>query len=95
MWLRSAKGGILVSGLIFGLAHVPGLWLRGASSLEGLSPNAGIGAMLAIAIANLSVVGIFIVIIWYYTKNLWLVMIIHALVDLLPNFAEFVRLFNI
>jgi len=95
VWLRSARGGILVGGLIFGLAHVPGLWLRGASSLEGLSPDAGIGAILAVAVVNLSIAGIFIGVIWHYTKNLWLVMIIHALVDLLPNFGEFVSIFHI
>jgi membrane protease YdiL (CAAX protease family) len=95
VWLRSPRAAILVSGLIFGLAHVPGLWLRGASSLEGLSPDAGIDAILAVAIVNLSIAGIFMGIIWHYTRNLWLIMFIHALVDLLPNFGEFVKLFNL
>ena len=92
---KSATAGIIVSGLIFGLAHVPGFLLRGASSLEGLNDSAGWPAILAVAFVNLSIAGIFLGIIWHYTRNLWLVMVIHALVDLLPNLGEFVRTFGL
>ncbi|MGZ8550098.1 MAG: CPBP family glutamic-type intramembrane protease [Chitinophagaceae bacterium] len=41
--------------------------------------------------AYMSVAGIFLGIVWQRTKNLWLVMAIHAMLDLLPNAGEFIR----
>jgi len=37
----------------------------------------------------MSLAGIFLGIVWSRTKNLYLVMAIHAMVDLLPNTADF------
>jgi len=92
--LRSPVAGIVMSGLIFGLAHAPGLYLRGAES-EGISEQLPFSFWAAYTISAMSVAGIFLGIAWQRTKNLYLVMALHAMVDLLPNFAEFVHTWHL
>jgi membrane protease YdiL (CAAX protease family) len=92
--LKSPVAGIIISGLIFGLAHAPGLYLRGAES-EGISEQLPFIFWAAYTITAMSVAGIFLGVIWKYTKNLYLVMALHAMVDLLPNFSEFVHIWQL
>jgi len=94
VWLKSGTGGILFSGLIFGLAHAPGLYLRGASS-EGISEQLPFIFWAAYTISVMSLAGIFMGIVWSKTKNIYLVMAIHAIVDLLPNFGDFLVTWHI
>ena len=94
VWLKSNTGGILISGLIFGLAHAPGLYLRGASS-EGISEQLPFIFWAAYTVSVMSLAGIFLGIIWSKTKNIYLVMAIHAIVDLLPNFGDFIATWHI
>ena len=89
--LKSSAGGIAVSALIFGLAHDPGLYLRGFGETEGISEIMPFGFWAAYTICTMSVGGIFLGIIWNKTKNLYLVMGLHAMIDLIPNFSEFVH----
>lgn len=89
--LKSGAGGIAVSALIFGLAHAPGLYLRGFGETEGVSETMPFGFWAAYTICTMSVGGIFLGIIWNKTKNLYLVMSLHAMIDLIPNFSEFVH----
>lgn len=91
--LRSPVAGILISGLVFGLAHAPGLYLRGDGT-EGISEQLPFTFWAAYTITFMSVAGIFLGIVWHRTKNIWLVMSLHAMVDLLPNFPEFVHTWN-
>lgn len=88
--LKSPIAGIIISGLIFGLAHAPGLYLRGAGS-EGISEELPFIFWAAYTISAMSIAGIFLGIIWQRTKNLYLIMALHAMVDLLPNLHEFVH----
>lgn len=92
--LKSPVAGIVISGLIFGLAHAPGLYLRGADS-EGISEQMPFIFWAAYTISAMSVAGIFLGIIWQRTKNLYLVMALHAMVDLLPNFSEFIHTWHL
>jgi membrane protease YdiL (CAAX protease family) len=92
--LKSATGGIIISAIIFGLVHAPGLYLRGAGS-EGIEEQLPFNFFAAYTIAYMSIAGIFIGIVYHKTKNLWLVMAIHAMVDLLPNFPGFVQTWHI
>ena len=87
--LRSPIAGIIISGLIFGLAHAPGLYLRGAES-EGVSEQMPFVFWAAYTVTAMSVAGIFLGVVWRRTKNLYLIMALHAMVDLLPNFSKFV-----
>jgi membrane protease YdiL (CAAX protease family) len=92
--IKSEWGAILMGGLIFGLAHVPGLYLRGAGS-EGINEQLPVWFWLNYCIVNMSIAGIFPGIIWSKTKNLCLVMILHAVVDLLPNGSDFIQTWRI
>ena len=92
--IKSEWGAILMGGLIFGLAHVPGLYLRGAGS-EGINEQLPVWFWLSYCTVNMSIAGIFPGIIWSKTKNLYLVMILHAMVDLLPNVSDFIQTWRI
>jgi uncharacterized protein len=86
--LKSATGGIIVTSIIFGLSHAPGLYLRSAES-EGISEQLPLLFFGAYTVVYMSIAGIFLGVIWNKTKNLWLVMAIHAVVDLLPFLKQF------
>lgn len=88
--LKSPAGGIVISGLIFGLAHAPGLYLRGAAS-EGIEEQLPVHFFAAYTIVYMSIAGIFLGIVYSKTKNLWLVMALHAMVDLIPSFPDFIH----
>ena len=92
---KSETGGIILSGLSFALAHAPGFYLRGGGTLDNLGQHPSIFISLGYSIIVLSVLGFFLSIIWSRTKNLWLVMAIHAFGDLLPNLADFVKTWGI
>lgn len=92
---RSDLGGIFLSGLFFGLAHAPGLYLRGSGALDNLGVNPSLFASVGYSILVLSVAGFFLATIWSRTKNLWLVITIHAFVDLLPGLTEFINTWHI
>ena len=90
-WFRSEVTGVVLMALLFGLAHAPGFILRHAGVEEAIGTDPSPADSIAYAIVVLSVGGIFLGIVWARTKNLFAVMIIHAAVDLLPNFAQFVK----
>jgi CAAX protease family protein len=92
--LQSQVAGIIISGLIFGLGHAPGLFLRGAES-EGIGEALPFHFWAAYTICAMSIAGIFLGIVWSRTKNLYLVMLLHAMVDLLPNADDFFRTWGI
>jgi membrane protease YdiL (CAAX protease family) len=92
---KSEIGGIILSGLFFGLAHAPGFYLRGGGSLDNLGQHPSLFMSIGYSILILSVSGFFLSIIWSKTKNLWLVMTIHAFGDLLPNLSDFIKTWGI
>ncbi|MBI1782709.1 MAG: CPBP family intramembrane metalloprotease [Sphingobacteriales bacterium] len=91
---NSNSGGIVISAIIFGLVHAPGLYLRGAAS-EGIGEQMPFLYFATYTIAYMSVAGVFLGIIYSKTKNLWLVMILHAVVDIIPNFSDFIATWHI
>lgn len=93
--LKSQIGGIMVSALIFGLAHAPGIYLRGGGTIANLGADPSLLMSIGYSIVTLSVAGFFLSIIWAKTKNFWLIVAIHAMVDLLPQLSGFVELWGI
>ncbi|MFI4935575.1 MAG: CPBP family intramembrane glutamic endopeptidase [Caulobacterales bacterium] len=87
--LQSEAAAVVIGALIFGLVHVPGLWLRSGDAVSGHSKN--LIEVIAYAIAVLSPAGLFLGFVWARTRSLLLVVLIHALVDVLPNTAEFAK----
>lgn len=88
-WLNSAWAGVLITSIIFGLVHAPGLFLRGGPGVDGWSTDPF--QVIAHTIAVLSPVGLLFGLIYARTKSLLVVILLHGLVDWLPNLAEFVE----
>ncbi len=86
--LNNQTAGILWSGLVFALAHVPGVWLRGAGAGEGLPADASLLTCTAYCIPVMGLAGVFLGVVWARTRNFWLVAGIHAAIDLLSNFQD-------
>lgn len=86
----SQVAAIAWSSLLFGLAHAPGLYLRGASLLEGVGAPTPAWAA-AYSIAMIAPAGVVFGVLWARTRCLWLVVILHGIVDLIPQLAGFVQ----
>lgn len=78
-----------------GLAHAPGFIFRQAGTAEGLGPNPTALDAIAYLIVVLAVTGILFGVIWARTKNLTALMLVHAAGDLLPNFATFIKTWQV
>ncbi|MFZ5638253.1 MAG: CPBP family intramembrane glutamic endopeptidase [Pseudomonadota bacterium] len=87
---RSQVAAVLWASLLFGLAHAPGLYLRGAHAMEGASDPTPLWAV-AYSIAMIAPAGIAFGVLWARTRSLWLVVALHGTVDLLPQLAPFIR----
>ncbi len=94
-FFKSEVTGVVLTCLIFGLAHAPGLILRGAGIISPVGDSPSILLGVGYSIVVLSVTGFCFGIIWSRTKNLLVLMVIHASGDLLPGFGEIVKAFNI
>lgn len=92
---RSTTGAILTSALIFGLVHAPGMYLRHAGINDGLGSDPTLINSMVYCIVIQSIPGLFLGILWARTKNLWLLMGIHAMFDLLPGLPEFITVWGI
>ena len=88
-FFNSSWAGVLVTSVLFGLAHAPGLFLRGGPGVDGWSTNPL--QVIAFTIAVLSPMGLLFGLIYARTKSLLLVILLHGCVDVLPNMAEFVE----
>ena len=94
-WFKSEVSGVVLMSLVFGLAHAPGFIFRQAGTVEGLGPNPSAREAIAYSIVVLSVSGILFGVMWARTKNLFALMLVHAAGDLLPNFANFVQVWQL
>jgi uncharacterized protein len=87
-WLKSEMGGIVVMSLLFGLAHAPGLYLRSAATQEGVGAHPSLLMAVGYSILITSVAGFFLGVLWARTRNLPLVMVVHAAGDFVPNLVR-------
>lgn len=86
----SQVAAIAWASLLFGLAHAPGLYLRGASLLEGVAAPTP-GWAIAYSIVMIAPAGIAFGVLWARTRSLWLIVPLHGMVDLIPQLAPFIR----
>lgn len=91
-FLRSEAGAAVIGAVLFGLAHAPGLFMRPDTAGETVS--GGLVGIIAYTVGVLSPIGLLYGVIWARTRNLWLLIVLHALVDFLPNMPEFIRLWG-
>ncbi len=89
--LQSELGAIVLMSVIFGLAHAPGLYLRTGLTQEGLSPHPSLLMAVGYSIVITSVAGFFLGILWARTRNFAVVVVVHAMGDLLPNVLPTLR----
>jgi membrane protease YdiL (CAAX protease family) len=87
--LKSEAGAVVSGALLFALAHVPGLYLRGHPGVDGYSTDPV--QVIAYTIAVLSPLALLFGTLWSRTRSLLLIVLLHAAVDVLPNLAEFVH----
>ncbi len=86
----SQVAAVLWASLLFGLAHAPGLYLRGGHLMEGVASATPTWAV-AYSIAMVAPAGVAFGVLWARTRSLWLVVLVHGSVDLLPQLAPFIR----
>ena len=86
---KSEWTGIVVTSVLFGLAHAPGLFLRGGPGVDGWSTDPW--QVIAYTIATLAPLSLFVGFLYARTRSLLLCALIHASVDVLPNLAEFLK----
>ncbi|HET7204118.1 MAG TPA: CPBP family intramembrane glutamic endopeptidase [Steroidobacteraceae bacterium] len=89
-WTRSEIAGVFLGAIVFGLAHAPGIVLRGAGAVEGLGDQPGVGTTLAYVVATQGVAGIAFGVLWARTRSFLLVIALHGFIDALSNTASFV-----
>lgn len=95
IWLKSDVAGIFAMALIFGLAHVPGLYFRGSGGDSPLGGTPTFISTFSYSIAILSLAGLAFGIIWAKTKNMVILMLIHAWVDVWPLLPGIIRNFGV
>lgn len=93
-WMKPAAA-IVSAALIFGLAHVFGLWLRGDASMDPSNPALSSFAWAAAySIAILSPPALLFGVLWWRTRNLLLLVVLHASINFLPTLPEFIQLWS-
>jgi membrane protease YdiL (CAAX protease family) len=91
--LKSPLAAVPIAALLFALAHVPGLYLRGTPETDGWSTD--VVQVAAFTIASLSPIAILFGLIWARTRSVLLVVLLHGLVDVLPHLPEFLKTFSL
>jgi membrane protease YdiL (CAAX protease family) len=91
---RSSAGGIVLASLLFGLVHAPGLYLRTLHTSETLDSSPSVLLAVGYAIVIVSPTGFFLGTLWSRTRNLAIVVVVHALGDLLPNVVDLTHHFS-
>ena len=91
-WLQSPAGAIVLTSILFGLAHWPGLYLRGEPGVDGWSTDPV--QVAAFTIATLSPLSVSLGLLWQRSRSLLLVALVHGAIDALPGTAEFVRIWS-
>ena len=92
-WFRADAPALLWGALLFGLAHAPGLYLRGGAAMEGMD-EATISWAIAYSMVMIAPIGLAFGVLWARTRCLWLVVVLHGLTDTLPNLTPFIRHFG-
>jgi uncharacterized protein len=94
-WTGSQLSAVLIGALIFGLAHAPGMILRGAGVVEGLGDSPPVVSTIAYAIAVQGVAGLMFGLLWARTRSFIFLVALHGLFDALSNTAAFMDTWQI
>ena len=78
-WTESEIAGVVLGAIVFGLAHAPGIVVRGGGAVEGLGDAPGVGATLAYVVATQGVAGLAFGVLWARTRSFLLVIALHGI----------------
>lgn len=90
-WLKSEAAGIVGMSILFGLAHAPGFYYRAVATQEALGGHPSWLMAIGYSIVITSTAGLFLGVLWMCTRNLLLLMIVHAAGDFIPNLVPMLR----
>jgi membrane protease YdiL (CAAX protease family) len=88
-WTGSQVSAIFLASLVFGLAHAPGMWLRGAGVAEGLGSDPSLLTTVAYSVTTQGVAGLVFGVLWARTRSFWLVVALHGIADMPAHTAGF------
>ncbi|HEX7373809.1 MAG TPA: CPBP family intramembrane glutamic endopeptidase [Steroidobacteraceae bacterium] len=88
-WTGSQLSAVLLGALVFGVAHAPGMILRGAGLEEGLGASPPVMATFAYAITVQGLAGLVFGLLWARTRSFLPLVLLHGFVDALSNTAAF------
>jgi membrane protease YdiL (CAAX protease family) len=91
--LKSELGGMILMIVIFGLTHAPGLYFRAGETIEALGSSPSPLMAIGYSIVVISVVSWFLGFLWIRTRNLPLLMVVHAAFDLIPKVPTVAKAF--
>ncbi len=86
---RSEWTGIVITSVLFGLGHAPGLFLRGEPGVDGWSTDPW--QVVAFTIATLAPLSLFVGFLYARTRSLLLCVLLHGAIDFLPSLPEFLK----
>ena len=89
--LQSEVAGVVLMSVLFGLAHAPGIYLRPGVTMEAVGSSPSLLMAVGYSIVVVSVTGFFLGVIWVRTKSLYVLALIHAAGDLVPNTAQILK----
>jgi membrane protease YdiL (CAAX protease family) len=81
---------VFLGALVFGLAHAPGILLRGGGAMEGLGDSPDVATTLAYVVATQGVAGLAFGVLWARTRSFVLVVALHGFIDALSNTGAFI-----
>jgi len=90
-WAGSQLAGLVAMALLFGLAHAPGFYLRPALSGEHVGTHPSLLLAVGYSVVYTSAAGLLYGVLWLRTRNLWVVVLVHAAQDWLPAVASALR----
>jgi len=89
----SAAWGLVLSALLFGLAHAPGIWLRGGGAVEDLA-DTSLPGIVAYVVSTQTLTGLMFGVLWMRTRSLVLCALVHGMFDTPATVARFMDGWN-
>ncbi len=91
-WIDSAPMAVIVTSVIFSLAHVPSFYLRDGEALTGQA--VGLVQIAALCIGALAPISIMLGTLWHRTRSFLLVVLVHGAIDAMPAVERMMRIWG-
>jgi membrane protease YdiL (CAAX protease family) len=91
-WFQSGPRAIVLTSIMFALAHVPTFYLRGGEEIA--KQAASLPQIIALAVAALAPISIMMGTLWYRTRSFALVVLVHGAIDTMPGVKEMIQIWG-